>query len=155
MKPIIEKFYQAFNHLDAEAMDDCYHQNVVFTDPAFGTLYGAKAKNMWRMLCASQKEKDFNLSYSNLKSGPQYGSADWEAQYTFGRTGRKVHNVIHAEFEIEDNKIIRHTDHFDLHRWARQALGVSGLLLGWTPFFKRRLQDQTHRLLEKFETESK
>jgi len=29
--------------------------------------------------------------------------------------------------------IVEHRDSFDLWRWARQALGAKGLLLGWLP----------------------
>ncbi len=55
MKSVIEKFYQAFEELDAESMIECYHNEIIFEDPAFGVLKGEKAKNMWRMLCDSQK----------------------------------------------------------------------------------------------------
>ncbi|WP_299159185.1 nuclear transport factor 2 family protein [uncultured Tenacibaculum sp.] len=46
MKTIIENFYKAFSKIDAEAMVQCYHEDIVFNDPAFGTLKGDKAKNM-------------------------------------------------------------------------------------------------------------
>lgn len=59
MKNIIENFYEAFANLDAETMVSYYHDDIVFEDPAFGILKGNRAKNMWRMLCESQKNKDF------------------------------------------------------------------------------------------------
>ena len=37
---LITRFYQAFQRLDAEAMVACYSPDVVFSDPAFGTLRG-------------------------------------------------------------------------------------------------------------------
>ncbi|MCK5103475.1 MAG: nuclear transport factor 2 family protein [Cyclobacteriaceae bacterium] len=36
MKHIIEKFYKAFENLDAEGMIACYHKEIEFEDPAFG-----------------------------------------------------------------------------------------------------------------------
>ena len=36
-----------------------YHDEIEFTDPAFGTLYGNDAKNMWRMICS--KANNFSL----------------------------------------------------------------------------------------------
>ena len=36
MKSTIEKFYTAFTNNDAEAMVACYHDNIIFEDPAFG-----------------------------------------------------------------------------------------------------------------------
>lgn len=151
MKEIIEKFYQAFENLDAEGMIECYHEEIVFEDPAFGILRFEKAKNMWRMLCNSQKGKGFKIITSDIEFINQKGLAHWEAYYTFSKTGRQVHNVVNAEFEFKDGKIINHLDKFDLYRWSRQALGFSGLLLGWTPFFKKKLNAQTNRLLSRFE----
>lgn len=147
----IATFYKAFKELDAETMVSCYHEEVQFEDPAFGILDGARAKNMWRMLCSSQQGKDFIVTISDISCENQAGKAHWEAFYTFGKTGRKVHNKIDAKFELKDGKIIRHTDRFSLYRWAKQAFGISGLLLGWTPFFRKKLQRQTNRLLDKFE----
>ncbi|MCZ4409728.1 nuclear transport factor 2 family protein [Cryomorphaceae bacterium 1068] len=149
---LITKFYEAFSRLDAEAMASCYHEEVVFEDPAFGILKGKKAGNMWRMLCKSQKGKGFIVEFSNVKANDQTGSAQWEAKYTFSKTGRKVHNKIDARFEFADGMIIKHTDDFDLKKWARQAMGLKGALLGGTSFFKNKLQQQTNGMLAKFES---
>jgi ketosteroid isomerase-like protein len=151
MKSIVEKFYMAFTNLDAETMASCYAENVVFEDPAFGVLKGEHAKNMWRMLCESQKGKGFKVEFSNVFADEKTGSAHWEAFYTFSQTGRKVHNKIDAHFEFENGLIVKHTDVFDLHSWAKQALGFKGFLLGGTAFFKKKLQAQTNRLLQKYE----
>jgi len=151
MKSTIENFYRAFDNLDAESMIDCYHKDIKFEDPAFGVLKGEKVKNMWRMLCHSQKGKDFKVKASNIVYNNMKGTADWEAHYIFSKTGRRVHNVINAEFEFKDGKIIDHFDQFDLYKWSKQALGFKGFLLGWTTFFKKKLNDQTNKLLSEFE----
>lgn len=152
MKALIDKFYTAFSKLDADTMASCYHPDVVFYDHGFGYLKGSRAGNMWRMLCENQKGKGLQVSHSNVVADDLKGAADWEAIYTFSKTGRKVHNRIHAEFEFKDGLIIKHTDHFNLHVWAGQALGWSGKLLGWTRFFRKKLQAQTSRMLDKFES---
>jgi len=151
MKTVVEKFYSAFNQLDAETMIDCYHEDIQFEDPAFGQLNGDRAKNMWKMLCESQKGKDFKIEFSEIKTNGDSGSAHWEAHYTFSLTGRKIHNKIEAKFKFQDGKIIQHTDHFNLHKWSIQALGLKGFILGWTSFFKKKLNVQTNKLLNKFE----
>ncbi len=151
MEKVISKFYKSFANLDAEGMAQCYHDEVLFEDPAFGELKGDKAKNMWRMLCNSQKGKGFKVEYSDIKMTGQKGSAHWEAFYTFSKTGRKVHNIIDAEFKFKDGKIIEHIDGFDLYKWSKQAFGISGYLFGWTNFFKNKLNTQTNSLLSKFE----
>jgi len=151
MKNVIETFYEAFDNLDAETMANCYHKDIVFEDPAFGVLKGNRAGNMWRMLCESQKGKNFKIVATNITCNSKTGSAHWEAFYKFSKTGRKIHNKIDAEFIIKDDKIIKHTDYFNLHNWAKQALGFKGYLMGGTSFFKRKLHSQTNGLLDKFE----
>lgn len=150
-KNIIENFYHAFESLDAERMVACYHDQVIFEDPAFGVLHGERAKNMWRMLCDSQKDKDFKVTFSDIKYAHDRGSARWEAFYTFSKTGRKVHNMISANFILNDGKIIKHVDEFNLYRWSKQAMGFKGLLMGGTSFFKKKLRTQTNYLLTKYE----
>ncbi|WP_298761341.1 nuclear transport factor 2 family protein [uncultured Psychroserpens sp.] len=151
MDALIEKFYKAFNELDSETMVSCYHDDIIFEDPAFGVLKGEHAGNMWRMLCTSQQGKEFRVTFSNINSDNRKGNAKWEAFYNFSKTGRKVHNIISATFEFKDGKIIKHTDQFNLHRWAKQAMGFKGLLLGGTGFFRKKLNQQTNHLLSKFE----
>jgi hypothetical protein len=58
-----------------------------------------------------------------------------------------VLNIIRARFEFMEGKIRRHFDKFDLWRWSRQALGLPGLMIGYTDFFRSRLQKQTRKLL--------
>lgn len=147
-KQVITNFYTAFEKLDGAAMVSCYHDEIVFTDPAFGTLKGERAKAMWMMLC--KNARDLSIQFSNVQSTNMDGTAHWDASYTFRKTGRKVINSIDAKFDFKDGKIIKHTDHFNLHTWAKQAIGFQGLLLGGTSFFKNKLQQQTNRLLDKF-----
>ncbi|NOX45895.1 MAG: nuclear transport factor 2 family protein [Chlorobi bacterium] len=151
MQKLIETFYSAFANLDAETMAGCYHDDIVFEDPAFGILKGDKARNMWRMLCESQRGKDFVVETFKMEANEKKGIAHWEAHYVFRKTGRKVHNKINTEFEFRDGKIIKHTDHFNLYAWSKQTLGFQGTLTGWTVFFKKKLNAQTNKLLSEFE----
>ncbi len=149
MKEVIEEFYTAFQNKDVERMVSFYHDDIEFTDPAFGDLKGEHAKNMWRMLIA--RGADLKLEFSNVSADENSGKAHWEAQYTFTQTGRKVINKIDAQFTFKDGKIIRHVDTFNLHTWAKQALGFKGLLIGGTSFFQRKLNSQANQRLVKFE----
>ena len=129
-------------------MISCYHDDIIFTDPAFGELKGDDAKAMWKMLC--RNATDLKIEFSNITASLKKGSAHWEAWYSFSKTGRKVHNIIEAEFEFKDSKIIKHTDNFNLHKWASQAMGWKGRLLGGTDFFKNKLHQQTNQMLDDF-----
>src|SRR5687768_5874671 len=110
---IVRQFYESFAQNDADAMTACYADEIEFSDPAFGLLKGADAKNMWKMLVERAKG-NIEIEFSNVQADDRKGSADWTADYLFSKTGRQVFNRIHAEFEFEDGRIIRHTDAFDL-----------------------------------------
>lgn len=145
---LIDEFYTAFARHDSTAMTAIYHDDVVFEDPAFGELKGERAKAMWRMLLS--RGSDLVVTHSNVKVNGDKGSGDWVATYVFSATKRKVVNRIHAEFEFKDGKIYRHKDDFDLHTWAKQAMGFRGWLLGGTKFFRKKLQSTTNGLLDKY-----
>jgi ketosteroid isomerase-like protein len=147
-KSLIEYFYTCFTRGDGAGMASCYHDQVVFEDPAFGVLQGERARQMWLML--TTRNKDIDISFSNVLADYQKGSANWKAVYRFGRKGRKVVNQILASFEFKDGKIVRHKDMFDLWKWARQAMGWKGYLLGWSGFFQKKLQQQTNKLLDSY-----
>lgn len=146
---LIQKFYTCFQKGDSKGMTECYHDEIIFHDPAFGELRGEKAKKMWEMLLERSKG-ELKIEFSDVKTDDKKGSANWIAKYKFAQTGRNVVNVIHAEFEFKDGKIIKHTDHFSLWKWSRQALGWKGWLLGWTGFMRGKIHQQTNGLLRKY-----
>lgn len=152
MSNTIQAFYEAFANQDAEKMVSYYADNVEFTDPAFGTLKGERAKNMWRMLLESQKGKNFDVTFFDVMEDGNKGSARWEVKYLFSQTDRTVHNIIDASFIIVDGKIVKHNDQFNIGKWASQAMGLKGWLLGNTLFFKKKLNAQTNKMLDKWES---
>jgi ketosteroid isomerase-like protein len=151
MKELINTFYTAFAKADWQTMATCYHPDVVFSDEVFVDLKGKEVMAMWRMLLERSKG-ELEISFSNVQAGdsPETGSADWVAVYIFSATGRRVINRIHAEFEFKEGKIYRHIDQFNLHRWAGQALGWKGKLLGGLPFFRKKLQKTARTGLDRY-----
>ena len=145
-KELIENFYSAFQNKDYKAMAACYHPDAYFRDEAF-ELKGKQIAAMWHMLC--ERGADLELTYS-VSDNNGVVSAHWEPRYTFSQTGRLVHNIVDAEFEFKDEKIIRHIDHFDFWRWSRQSLGTPGLLLGWTSFLKNKTGKMANKSLTSF-----
>jgi ketosteroid isomerase-like protein len=147
---LIEKFYASFQARDPQGMIECYHPEIEFQDEVF-TLKGKAAGAMWHMLIEPEKkDKDTALTYSGIQADEKTGKAHWEATYTFSATGRKVHNILDAEFQFRDGKIIRHRDRFDFWRWSRQALGPAGLLLGWSPFIRNKVRATANERLTQF-----
>lgn len=145
---LLTEFYDAFQHLDAERMVSCYHQDAEFKDPVFPDLDYQGVTSMWRMLCGQAKA--FSLTYSDIDANDTNGRAKWEATYAFSQTGRTVHNIIEAQFEFKDGLIYRHRDNFDLWRWSRMALGPAGVLLGWTPLLQNKIRSMADKNLRSF-----
>jgi ketosteroid isomerase-like protein len=146
---LILKFYTAFSNADANTMCECYHPNIQFQDPAFGILRGNDPCQMWKMLIEKSKG-NIKIEFSDIKADDYSGTAKWVATYNFSKTNRKVINCIHAEFKFQDGLIIRHDDNFDIWKWSKQALGLKGVLFGWTGFMQKKIQEQALASLKNY-----
>lgn len=136
------RFYEAFAHHDAATMASCYAPDATFADPAFGTLTGPEVPAMWAMLLARSQGK-LTVTYVIESADERSAHVRWHATYPFSRTGRTVHNIVRSHLQCTaEGLIATQTDRFDLWRWARQALGLPGWLVGWTGAFRAKLQAQ-------------
>jgi hypothetical protein len=63
----------------------------------------------------------------------------------------KVVNRISAQFYFQDGLIIRHTDDFDIWKWSKQALGLTGYLFGWTGFMQNKIHTNAILSLRKYQ----
>ena len=145
---LIERFYTAFNARDGEGMSACYAPNVQFWDPVFQELRGAEAGAMWRML--TERGSDLKVELLERDADDESGSARWRATYTFTQTGRPVVNDVRAAFRFDQGLIGEHRDEFSFYRWARQALGPAGLLLGWTPMLRAKVRGSAREGLDQY-----
>jgi ketosteroid isomerase-like protein len=145
---LIQRLYDAFSAADAEGMAACYHAEAHFSDPVFPDLRGAQPGNMWRMLLS--RSTGLDVTVSAIEADDDKGKARWEAHYKFGPKQRPVINLIDAQFEFRDGLIVRHIDTFDLWAWSRQALGLPGILLGWSSFLRSKIQGTVAKDLAKF-----
>jgi hypothetical protein len=101
------------------------------------------------MLC--EAGKDLRIEASEIDADDTTGRARWVAHYTFSATGRPVVNDIRASFRFQNGRIVEHRDVFDFGRWARQALGMPGLLLGWTGWMRGQVQARAAKGLASFQ----
>jgi ketosteroid isomerase-like protein len=145
---LIQNFYEAFQRRDSTGMDCCYLPEAEFSDPVFTSLKGPQVPAMWAML--TERAKSLEVSFSGVVADDHTGQARWEARYPFTKTGRLVHNIIEARFAFRDGKIIRHSDSFDLWRWAGMALGPKGRLLGWLPAVQSAIRREAMSNLERY-----
>ena len=146
---LVEGFYAAFARRDHGAMAAAYAPTARFSDPVFTHLAGPRIGTMWRMLC--ERATDLRVECGPVRVEGHLARVEWQAWYTYSATGRRVHNRIAASLDLERGLIRRHVDVFDLYRWARQALGIKGLLLGWTPPVQRAIRRHASRSLDAFE----
>jgi hypothetical protein len=145
-RELIAKFYEALDRRDAATMVACYAPEATFTDPAFGTLDRAALDAMWRMLCS--RATDLGVKAINIEADERHGRAHWTARYSYGPTRRRVVNEIDAAFVFRHGLIVEHVDRFDLRKWAKQALGLSGQVLGMTPLLGPLVRKQANASLE-------
>jgi len=146
---IVTDFYTAFAEGDANRMVSYYHDEAIFQDPAFGSLSGDRVPSMWRMLL-SNKDAAPQISFSNISVRDDSISAEWRAEYLFGPKKRRVVNEVLAQMQFQDGKIISHVDSFDVWKWAKQALGLTGVILGWSPFMKNKIRHLSNQKLDQF-----
>lgn len=150
----LQRFYTAFSHLDGAGMAQCYAPDATFEDEVFSLRGARQAGGMWQMLCEATRNKgrdDWRLEFSGVQADAAQGRAHWEARYRFSATGRLVHNIIEARFTFTPQGLIAtHRDSFNFWRWSRQALGLPGLLLGFTPMLRNKVRSQAAANLQKY-----
>ena len=144
----IERLYSALDAGDGETMASLYAPDATFEDPAFGELHGEEVGAMWRMLCS--QATDLAVSAEDIEADDAAGGARWRATYTFSATGRAVENRISARYRFRDGLIADHRDSFSMFRWAPQALGPPGYLLGSNPIGRALMQKKAKGTLEKW-----
>jgi SnoaL-like domain len=130
-------------------MAGCYAPDALFSDPVFPELRGDQPGDMWRMLTA--RATDLSVELGEVRTDESRGAAPWEATYTFGATGRRVVNRVRASFRFDEQGLItQQRDDFSFWRWSRQALGLPGLALGWTPLLRSKVRSNAAAELARF-----
>lgn len=150
----IKRFYSAFAKRDPVTMAECYDESAVFSDEVFELSGKREVVGMWTMLLSVPQQPGaevWKLEFSNVLANGNDGQAHWDATYRFSATGRMVLNRIDARFRFNDaGLIVEHRDSFDFWRWSRQALGLPGLLLGWTSFLRKKIRAGARANLDNF-----
>ncbi|MFT5337431.1 MAG: ketosteroid isomerase-like protein [Sphingobacteriales bacterium] len=147
--PLIQAFYAAFQDRDSAKMKACYSANAQFSDPAFGPLNGGDIGDMWILVCQNIS-KNGRIKLLEIQEKGGVVSGIWEAHYLFGKKGRKVKNVITFQMTIRDGEIVEHHDHFPMYAWTKQAFGFNGWIMGWTPFFQKKIRERCLQLLHRY-----
>ena len=134
-------FYDSMARRDGEAMARMYALAATFEDPVF-RLTGPDIGKMWIGLM--RRAREFSIAYTIAQAGRGWGTVELTARYLYGGR-RPVTNVILSELKLEGGLIVQHVDQFDFTRWAAQALGTPGRLLGRFEFFRRAVSRKAAR----------
>lgn len=132
------EFYEAFARRDSAVMAASYADDATFSDPVFPALDAGGVRAMWTMLLS--RAKDLAVTHELLGHEGNVVRLRWTARYTFSQTGRPVVNVVTTTMTFAGGRITHQVDEFDFWRWSRQALGLPGMLLGWTPMLRAKVQ---------------
>lgn len=147
-RDLIRRLYGALDRRDGDTMAACYLPDATFRDPVFGTLQGEEIASMWRML--TKGAKDLRAELVEYDADERSGHARWRAEYLFPPTRRHVTNEVQASFRFGSGAIAEHVDDFSFFTWCRQALGPTGLVLGWSPPGRRVVQGRARAQLRRF-----
>ena len=129
----LARFYGALARRDGDTMAALYAPSARFEDPVF-RLEGDDIGRMWKGLL--HRARDFEVSYTIVDAGAGTGIVQVSARYLFGGR-RPVLNLIRSTTQWKDGRIVEHRDEFDFARWASQAMGLTGKLLGRFEWFHR------------------
>ena len=145
----IRRLYDGLDRHDGEQMASCYSPDASFSDPVFPDLHGDHVGDMWRMLTA--RATDLEVELPDAHADAQAGAARWIATYSFGDTGRKVVNRVRSDFRFDGSgRIAEQHDDFPFWAWSRHALGLPGLVLGWTPLLRSKVRANAAAELARF-----
>ncbi len=145
---LIRDFYAAFARHDGAAMAALYAPDAEFSDPVFTDLRGDEPGLMWRML--TDGADDLEIELLEADAGGDRGTARWLAHYTFTQTGRHVDNDVRSMFRFVNGKIAYQRDEFSFHAWAKQALGPTGRLLGWSSLLQNKVRGRARARLDDY-----
>ena len=145
---LLQSFYAAFARHDGDAMAAAYVPGATFSDPVFVGLKDGEPGAMWQML--TSRSADLAVELVSSSADETTGTAHWIARYTFAQTGRPVVNDVTSTFRFADGLIVDQRDEFNFHRWAGQALGLSGKLLGGTPIIRNAVRGKARAGLDAF-----
>jgi hypothetical protein len=142
------RFYEAFQVRDWYTMGLLYANHAAFSDPVFPRLSAQGVRLMWQMLLT--EAEDLDVTVNVIEDTPDRARAAWVARYTFTPTKRVVVNRVQTDMRIAAGKIVQQIDRFSFWRWAGQALGTKGWMLGWAPQVRTQVQKKAAESLNEF-----
>jgi ketosteroid isomerase-like protein len=129
---IAQHYFACLATRDLPGMLAHCHPNIVYQN-RFVELNGKQVVALWRTVWRELPDLRVICRDSDIRGSIVY----WQVTYTYPPTGRRVELQISAALTFADGLIIRHSDRFNAHNWARQAYGVIGQAFGGWRLFER------------------
>lgn len=147
---LVRRFFERLAARDAPGAAACYHADIFYSDPLFPRLRGAAAGELWRMRLEALESLEIRLE--EAQGDADGAHAVWSLLYAQGP--RTVAVRVRSMFGFRDGRISRHDDHFSFWRWAAQAYGARGAMLGWFGPFRWAVRRRLGRAFERFSAAS-
>jgi len=144
-KNVITGLYNAYKERNPELMASFYTEDASFKDEIFGEVTGQEIPKVWEVVHSTTS--NFYLYFHIVNVNKNLATVNSQLSYTFKHTGRKIDISITSIFRFENGKIRHQVDEYSLWKWASQAFGVSGFLLGWNPKFKNKIRQSAQNTI--------
>lgn len=148
----LERFFDAMQRCDTEALRTSYHPALRFDDPLISTTSVGDRLDWCGMLWSPRDadgQRIWQLELEEVRTRGALATARWNLRYRYTPTKRLIDQALHSHFSFDaDGRITTQRDSFDFWRWSRQAHGLLGLLLGWTPLMWDQAREQARASLE-------
>jgi ketosteroid isomerase-like protein len=157
-REVAEKFFDAYRRHRAEEMHECLDPRVKFEDLAFEDITGPEVFAMWQWFCETSDRRKEPVAVPRFAILREDGSTvllRYGVQYTLrdGVHARPVDYDIDAELTFRDGKIVKQRDRPAISRFAlaTKLVGLPRCLLAITPFFWKKLREQSLARLREFQ----
>jgi SnoaL-like domain len=143
------KLYEAFRTRNFLRINECYHDNAIYSSPFFDSLKKNEILAMWKAFLLN--DSTMELTHSDILAedvGEQLGEANWEVKYTYRDTKRRVNLEIKSKLQFKGGKVFRHEDSFNFYLWATQAYEIQGVLFGIFGFFRNKIKRKMYKNIE-------
>ncbi len=142
---LVRRYFDALARLDGEAMAQCLHPMVSYSDPVFADLRGDDVGWRWRLM--TRGASDMHLAYDIVRGDARKAQVQWQARYRFAGSARQVSNKVLTTLTFWDGTIVRQIDEYDFARWSRSSAGVLAWAVCALPGARAALQRRAlHRL---------
>ncbi|UXI04062.1 nuclear transport factor 2 family protein [Photobacterium sp. TY1-4] len=130
--PVIHQFVEVYSQLSKDhlsVLENLYHPDVIFEDPAHQVIGWDNLQAYFTRLFKTVSECRFEI-HDTVADG-QKAYVEWEMIFSHPRLSggatRKVHGC--SRLEIQEHRIIRHRDYFDLGEMLYEGVPVLGAVV--------------------------